>query len=822
MKMNFKKITAITSSLLMTGMTLGVAAAATYPAPFVSNGSADVAIVYGANAQASDVVQAGNIQSNLQSYMGAGEGTVSISGVSGGDSFKFEKTSTKLHLGDNLSGIMTTLDDNQLPILLKSGTYTDKDNDEFDYTQKIAMGSNVQLTMFEDNDYASDTPTVGYRIASGVNVLTYTLSFSTSPLVSDMPTSDLTLMGRDYYVLSNTSTTLTLLDSAESSMLTEGETKSITVDGKTYEVKISGAYSAGVKLDVNGEISNSLTTGETQRLSDGSYLGIKEYNYNSKDSGISDVEFSIGKGKLKITNAADVQINDDAVSGLTGTFVPDSAGKISSLAIAWAADNDLFITNDSEIIMPGFNAVKLSFAGLNYPKNEVIQVEQGGDTYAVLKDFPLKDGKADINFLYGDSTSFTGLGKDASNRLVTAKRGTNLTYDKDTDSYFVISWSDGSDAESYLARFSNFILTGTDPATGNRTDLQYYKDGTWVDKKTGIKDNDVITINNAEITVYTIDRAGKNVLIGSTGTGTRFNTLYSEEGATIYLPYLNTTATSYNGTGYSTAAAACTAFRAASTWKVGEVFTGVLTYNDSVSTYATTSACATSFNLSMVEEDKTGVKNASDQINMTIGWDSSTTPEVEVSSMATSNADATSTQIGETKVWRDFTYSDLSTEILYSKPTSGQKSVKLIYHGDEVAADTYITAPSATVSSTGTTTGATQLGDVLVLDSEVSSVSTKNLVIVGGSAVNAAAAKALGVSAGTSGSAFTTATGVEAGQFLIKGVADVYSTGKIALVVAGYEAADTVNAVTYLKNNAVDTSKSYKGTSSTSATLQVA
>jgi len=79
--------------------------------------------------------------------------------------------------------------------------------------------------------------------------------------------------------------------------------------------------------------------------------------------------------------------------------------------------------------------------------------------------------------------------------------------------------------------------------------------------------------------------------------------------------------------------------------------------------------------------------------------------------------------------------------------------------------------------------------------------------------INSAAATALG--GAFCGDAFTAATGVSAGEFLIKGVQDVFATGKLALVVAGYEAADTTSAGTYLINKVVDTSKSYKGTSST-------
>ena len=170
---------------------------------------------------------------------------------------------------------------------------------------------------------------------------------------------------------------------------------------------------------------------------------------------------------------------------------------------------------------------------------------------------------------------------------------------------------------------------------------------------------------------------------------------------------------------------------------------------------------------------------------------------------------------------RDFTYSALATEILFNKPSgSAQNSVKLIYHGSEVAANVFITSPDVGLTTT-TTGGVSQLGDVLVKDTEINSVSSKNLIIVGGSCINSAAATALGGS--FCGASFTEATGVGSGQFLIKSVGDAFSTGKIALVVAGYEVTDTVNAAKFLRTQVVDTSagKTYVGTTSTSAELMV-
>jgi len=790
MRFSFKKISAIATSVLMAGMTLGVAAAASYPEPFVSGSSSNVAIVYGTGTGVSalDTVQAGNIQTDLQDRLPS-----SGSSTSGGEYYKFEKTSTKFHLGDNITSVVSSaIDDDEMPVLLANGKFVDDDNDEFDYDQEITIGPNLQLGMFEDNDYAEDEPTVGFRIPSGTTVLNYTLDFTDEPDIADIVTTDLPFMGKTYYVLSNSSSSthliLTLLDSAKDTVLTEGDSMTLDVEGTSYECEIAFISTDEVKLKINGELTNSLEESETYKLSDGSYIGIKDILYSSKEGTVSKVEFSIGSGKLKLTDGSEVEINDETVPGLTAYVTNDSTGvKLDKIVLKWAADEDLFITEDTEVTMPGFEIVKLSYGGLTYPVEETIEV-QGSDTYAVLENFPLKDSTEDIPFLYATTAgAFVGIGKDDSNRLITANNthGTaNITFDGDTDEWFLASWSDGSDAESYLMKATKFAPDGTD---NNKTDFQYRKDGAWVNAQTNVNNGDTFSIGNVELAVGAIDRVGKQVYVWNNSANTNFSTLYSKEGMTVYMPYLSTNSSTAEGA-----------------FNVSTDGTGTIGHN------------ATSFYLFLFEEDKNGNKAHADgdYLNLTIGWDSSTTPEVEVSAVNTESTDATSKEIGDTDVWRDFTYSALATEILYNKPSSGQKSVKLVYHGDEVAADVYITSPEASVISEGA-----QLGDVLVKDSEVSSVSSKNLIIVGGSCINSAAANVLG--GAYCGASFTDETGVGAGQFLLKGFSGAYTSGKIALVVAGYDAADTVAATTYLTTQEPDTSKAYKGTSSTSAELIV-
>jgi len=778
MKINFKRISAIATSILLTGMTLGVAAAASYPAPFVSGGSANVAVVYGTGAGVSalDTIQAGNIQSNLQSYM---SGSTGSSSVVGGDSFKFEKTSTKFQLGKgirDMTGTSITLDD--MPSLLADGKYIDENNDEFDYTQKIEV-SNITLGLFDDDDYKQDSPTVGYTIPDGRNVLNYTLDFTDEPEMDNLVTTDIPIMGRKYYVLSvgagsDTGAKLTLLDSAVDTVLAEGESKTLDVDGTSYVVSIDFISATEVKLSVNGESTNSIMEAQTYKLSDGSYLGIKDIMHDTKDGSVSKVEFSIGKGKLVLNSGSTVELNEKNVEGLTATVTNTTV--LQSIQLNWDAEDDLFITEDSSILMPGFNAVKLSFGGVVFPTKESIKVENSGENNIALKSFPLKDSKEDITLLYYNGTNYTVIGKESPNNLLVTVASGNLTFDSDTDDYFIASWDDGNDAESYLMQATNFKTETVDKVT-----FQYRKDNAWVDAKTDAKEGDTVKMGNIELLVGPVNNTNNNVIV-SPGTNVNFHTLYSKEGMKVYLPFNSSTSTD----------------------------AGAINLNSTH--YPAT------FNLIFSEEDKDGNPGKGANITVTLGEDAS--HEADVDSYAISgnaySMTGSGAEIESTDVFQNYAYSALATEVLFDK-SSDQETLELVYHGDESYGELYIMSPEASVT-TGVTDGA-QIGEILVKDSEVSSVSSKNLILVGGSCINSAAANVLG--GAYCGAAFTEATGVGSGQFLIKGVASAYTEGKIALVVAGYDAADTVNAAKFLTTQTVDTSKAYVGTSSTSATLVV-
>jgi len=90
---------------------------------------------------------------------------------------------------------------------------------------------------------------------------------------------------------------------------------------------------------------------------------------------------------------------------------------------------------------------------------------------------------------------------------------------------------------------------------------------------------------------------------------------------------------------------------------------------------------------------------------------------------------------------------------------------------------------------------ATVIDPSSVTSTDTSSDKTDNLIVVGGSCINSVAAKLLGSDVPICSENFTTATGVGAGQYLYQVFENPYATNKLAILIAGYNAADTTRGV---------------------------
>ena len=205
--------------------------------------------------------------------------------------------------------------------------------------------------------------------------------------------------------------------------------------------------------------------------------------------------------------------------------------------------------------------------------------------------------------------------------------------------------------------------------------------------------------------------------------------------------------------------------------------------------------------LNFTEADEKDNINAGVQFNATIVLSSTTSGKLHV------GGDDVDKQEVSSDHDKGYVASELATMV--ELDSSGTENDYVItYFGEEVTTDVFVASADAEIVSEG-------IAQVMVVkDTEVSSVATKNLIVVGGSCINSAAATLVG--GPYCGAAWTTATGIGSGQFLIKAYASSSLTSEMALLVAGYEVADTTNAATYLTTKAnFDTSVGGIGTTST-------
>jgi len=131
------------------------------------------------------------------------------------------------------------------------------------------------------------------------------------------------------------------------------------------------------------------------------------------------------------------------------------------------------------------------------------------------------------------------------------------------------------------------------------------------------------------------------------------------------------------------------------------------------------------------------------------------------------------------------------------KLTGNTDNIATIYYPENAMnIGFYIGEVTSTITPGSTGVAGGQIA--IIKDSEVATATNKHLIVVGGSCVNTAAAKILDSDAPLCGADFTTATNVAAGGYIIKtvdaGIAGG-TAGKVAMLVAGYNAADTTNAV---------------------------
>ena len=163
---------------------------------------------------------------------------------------------------------------------------------------------------------------------------------------------------------------------------------------------------------------------------------------------------------------------------------------------------------------------------------------------------------------------------------------------------------------------------------------------------------------------------------------------------------------------------------------------------------------------------------------------------------ADSTADTIAWKSPSSETTVSYAYRSMGDKWKWENPSNDPDQLTIEYPKSQRLPLVYITAGTAKVTTgTGEAVESVTINKIEVgatkLASEIADVNAQNLILVGGPCANAAAST-------VKGSPADCAAGYEAGKGLIELVET--SGGKVALIVAGYSAADTRAATTVMAN----------------------
>lgn len=867
MKYNFKQIFALGTSALLIGMTaMAGVGAANYPAPFVVSGQANVAVVYGTGSgvSATDQAQATLVASGLMGLVSGTTATVT------GNAATLASGTDLLYLNDALNHNVQTITKDDLPVVLADGTFTDDAGTSYDYEQTISiLGGGSFAFGNSDNDF--DDPALMLVLTTAETTGLYNLTITFDDAIpfneSDSEGEVITLFGKTYTVATaTTAAKLILLGGSDTETIQIGATATLTVGAESFSVTLDGISDASVpvaSITVDGE-TKTFEEGQTKAYAGGDVdLFVKTIFRTGENAG--HVEVQIGADKLTFEHGTEVQSgsDDDEIEG-TLVYLAGGANAATKLTIAVAApdndENDVLV--GESFIDPVFASVKINFASVaNGPilvvdddtsttRNE-LEIEKGGNRELTVTATDASGNIETLPFTFENETA------DDTN-TIRIWEGAEIAEDE----YFILN----SGNNQHFMQMTKVGLTAGGAATDDVRFKDLFSDNTYSkDNKDFTSGQEItiggqtytithdITVSNTTVTVVSSDYgvtdrdtisvypyielvSGEDhrfaytdeVLVlndwvtgNSTGAGTITVTLTLPTGDVDVV----TSATANNVVigGTTIAHTADDSLQVGTVWynfavTAGTGYDGTANNNTDVTVAMDVipgtgvgDVAYTAPALLFVEDEDKSESTTTTKNAVVLRTDDSGTYSTVLAPLFTGGSD--------TQTFDDTDFdgylTNFGTYVLFDSSDTNQEFASLTYPELPMYADVYIAESGAVVSGD-------DIDSILVTDAEVSTVQTKNLVVIGGSCINSVAATLVGGSLCTT--SWTTATEVGTGQFLIKSYANPYATGKVALLVAGYAMGDTVNAATYLRNIGVDTTvgKTYIGTTSTSATLQVA
>ncbi|MFH2028339.1 MAG: hypothetical protein ABIJ08_04335 [Nanoarchaeota archaeon] len=822
-----RKIAALGAGATMVGATIMSAMAldlANYPAPFLSAGKFSGVLVVGDKAAAEDVIGVTDIATSLQYSATSASAGTGVSTIIDGDAWKVGSSSKKFELSENLdagnngetiTNITTVLESGDLNSLADGeitndkGTATYAQYLHFDLAHSgNELQSRTVLYTEDDDDVTSDF----FYIKNGYQIARYEMEFKTSfdsdtattstggttsstgTFLPDIEDEEISMFGNKYTIVKarrtvngpNATVELTLMSGAVKDTLQEGETKTYTIDGKEYEVNVPIITDTGttyVKFVINGETTKALQDGQSDKMSDGTEIGVREILPNEAGDVSQDiVEFYLGAKKLllKDTIIADAASSDtveynneniqEAAVIIRGSNT-SSLLKIESIEINTTAEDDLYLAAGGKLssLMDEPEALvaksyDIEYRGLSSEPTNDIKVRSSGSKQYQLYFTDADGSEVKLPIARANSTSGTTLNLgDDENQLIM-----NSTTNINRKDYFVLT--DESEAQGHRNSWA-FQYMGADASTADNPVISFKNlgSGETIERPyttdSGAAANYVgATLRMGgqtfDITNRTTDTA-KNFDIrvelgGVTGLGAEeiveINTQY---GAVINLTAggLNRSATAFeNGFHVDNPQ-----------WMKVGVFT-------------------------IHTDDYEDIVPSAIQFNI-----SASTGEVRLGELCNLNLKSPE---GESDT--SYGYTSYGAFVKYDAPTGDPQNLDITYPKAQLEPLVYVTSGIVNYASAGVegaesvSVSKIEVGATKLASEVVDTVEDQNVIAVGGPCANSVAAAVMGNPADC-----TKAANIGPGE----GILALYDNGEnVAMVIAGYDALDTRNAAQVVAN----------------------
>lgn len=98
------------------------------------------------------------------------------------------------------------------------------------------------------------------------------------------------------------------------------------------------------------------------------YFFGKNYHVDFVNESNLAMNFSNSEGEeLYLENNQRVILNGERIDELSSFVKPGSSGKLDKITFEWKTDNEAFVTEEVELVVPGFETLKFVFEGMTYP-----------------------------------------------------------------------------------------------------------------------------------------------------------------------------------------------------------------------------------------------------------------------------------------------------------------------------------------------------------------------------------------------------------------------------------------------------------------------